>query len=102
MSECIIDGFVEKLKWAKGVAPACIVRTVDDGARYAFAPSDIRAALGAASPAWLLASKEIAMLHLRARIDRGFEAPDLSVAPPKIGKEQTALDSELRRLQKLV
>ena len=40
-SDCVIDAYVRKLHWSSAPAPALIVRTVADGAHYAFAPAQL-------------------------------------------------------------
>ena len=61
LSDCVIDAYVRDLDWPTGPACALIVRTVDDGCRYAFAPRDIKKALRAAT--WLHAEKEMEILE---------------------------------------
>ena len=101
-SDCVIDAYVRKLHWSSAPAPALIVRTVADGAHYAFAPAQILQIMGAT--ARLHAEKEMALLELRARIEEdGFETARPDAPPPDdVETGHSALDPELRTMRKYI
>jgi hypothetical protein len=101
-SRCTIDGFVAEFSWRDSPpGRALIVRTVADGFHYAFRPDQILPSL---SPRVRpLAEKEMRVIELRARLERGFDVPNLNASPPAdMPVSHAAIDPELRRLTKLV
>ena len=99
-SAVVVDAVALDLPWPSGPAPALIVRTVEDGFRYAFQPDQIWLRLGRS--AVLQAKQELEVLQLRAQLERGFSTPRPELQPPDIPTTHSTLDPELRRLKKLI